>query len=378
MKSALLLVLLLTILVSGCLGGQKTDTPKSVGIALTKGVEITEFSTLDKVDEGETIELNLYVQNMGDAQATNLVAELYQFSGFECPSLNFICCGTGNQRLNPGWDSINDLSETCVEGKIPVVTTTCDATETCSDKCASIGVYQKAVASGSTCTCEKGCPTQARDKLVPPEKDMNMPGDTFSPYWSLQAPDVAEDQTRAILGKLYYTYTSTVSTNIQLVSKAEWDSKGGASAFNTYSTSSQAPVTLSITPVPAIRVSDKTVDEKTVSIDIVIRNTGSGVITNPYVYDFTMRFSGADGTEEMDISKGEDSPIHCTGGVVAEFDDHENVVRIFGVQQERSVRCDLDLPFSQETGYSGYLVESSVTYNYAIDTSPVNIKILKT
>jgi len=213
-------------------------------------------------------------------------------------------------------------------------------------------------------------------KLVPPDTEFNIPGDTLSAYWTLRAPMSESDKVRSLFCKLKYTYESRASTNIELVSKTEWDSKGGASAFKTYSTATAGPVTISIIPLPAVRISDPTVLEKTVPIDIILKNTGSGVIDDKRVYDFKMTFTGGEESEEL--SKSVQSPkIVCESVEGLEGGLKRSHIRLFGVEQERSIRCDLTLPFEAETGSIGYIVETSIKYEYSINSPPLNIKVRK-
>jgi hypothetical protein len=151
-----------------------------------------------------------------------------------------------------------------------------------------------------------------------------------------------------------------------------WDSEGGASTFKTYSTSSQGPVTLEIIPVPAIKVSDPETVYKDVSIDIIIKNTGSGVISNNLVYNFELLIKGEQ--NEYFNKEGSSGRIRCDS---VETDYEDNRVRIFGVEQERSLRCGLKLDFDKEKGSIGYIIEAGIKYDYTVDSDPLNILIEK-
>jgi len=211
-------------------------------------------------------------------------------------------------------------------------------------------------------------------KLVPSDKEFNIPGDTLSAYWTLKAPIVESDKVRSLFCKLKYTYESRASTNIALVSKTEWDFKGGVSAFKTYSTATEGPVIISIIPVSAIRISDPTVQEKTVPIDIIIKNTGTGVIDDKRVYDFKMTFTGGGASEELS-TKTQSPKIVCESVEGLETFLKRPHIRLFGVEQERSIRCDLTLPFNTETGSIGYIVETSIKYDYSVNSNPLNINV---
>jgi len=308
----LCLVLVFLIFSSGCLGGSDTETHKAQGEGRTKGIEIIEFSAPAKVESGETVEINLYLQNIG----ANL-------------------------------------------GEIV----------TSDETVAAISLYQSSGFSGNKEFQASGSPT-----LNPPEKEYNIAGDIFTGYWTLTAPEVVKDQTRSLFCKVHYSYKSKASTNVVLVSKSMWDSEGGASSFKTYSTSTEGPVTLEIIPVPAIKISDPDTVRKKVPIDIILKNTGSGVISDNYVYDFEMSIKSGDVTYTYNNDRSALGHITCAS---VEDTHDDNRVRIFGVEQERSFRCDLKLDFDQAKGSVGYIIEAGLKYNYAVDSAPLNILIEK-
>jgi hypothetical protein len=312
MKKAILLCLLIFLAaLSGCLGFGSKSTPATspMGLGQTKGAEITEFSSIPYIDEGEPLDVSIYVQNFGDTVASNVMATLYQKSGF-----------------------YEDRDKTIIEG----------------------------------------------GDLLPPDKEFDIPGDVYSKSWQLTAPSVEADQDRSFLCKVTYGYQSTASSNIQLVGKSEWDSRGGAGAFSTYSTSSEGPVTLKIIEVPAIRISVVNDDgTKTVPIDILFKNTGTGLIENKEVSGF-----------ELSVKKGNQLMIFARGDTTNNFiDEYETagidcgsyvnngVVELFGVKQERSMRCYLTLPFDTEADYSGYIVEASIDYKYSVHSDPLTVNV---
>jgi len=73
MKRYLLLILLISIVfISGCIG-QTTTKTKS-----TNGLVISDFSFgVDSIVSGETIDLDMEIENVGDAKATQITAELF-------------------------------------------------------------------------------------------------------------------------------------------------------------------------------------------------------------------------------------------------------------------------------------------------------------
>ena len=308
-----IIFVLLLVSSAGCLGGSdEISAPKAIGIGQTKGVELTEFSSIAIIDSGEILDVSVYAQNMGDAYADGLDIKLYQLNGFTVIS---------------SVDDGNDVT------------------------------------------------------LTPPDKEFNLPGDTYSASWQLQAPTVEVDQTRSVLCQLFYSYYSEASTNIQIVGKEEWDNRGGAGAFTTYSTSSEAPVVLRIVPIPAIRISlPEETETRKVPMDLTLKNTGSGMIEDQKVLNFNMTvFEGSkkmvfeNGT--VSINEFADDTEEETGIECSSVDEETGDIRLFGIKQERSIRCYLTLPYNQDAGYSGYIVETSFEYDYSVHSKPLSIQV---
>jgi len=202
---------------------------------------------------------------------------------------------------------------------------------------------------------------QTYAELLPPEPELNTPGDVFSTFWSLTAPTVKEDQFKSLKARVTYDYDSIATTNIYLVAKEEWDEKGAAS-FKTYSTSSIAPITVSIIEVPAVRISDSSTRSKKVSLNILFANTGTGTLIDGELRNFQLLVKRA-GQQEEDVSN------YCgiTGGLV----------KMYGAEQSRALRCDFPLDFNYDDGSMAYILEAKIDYTYYIDTPAVSIKILK-
>jgi len=99
----------------------------------------------------------------------------------------------------------------------------------------------------------KGAELLTKDEIQPADPDLGLGGETFTSYWTLDAPTITSDQIKSLKARIYYDYTSKASTNIHLVAKEEYDELG-SSAFKTYSTSSEGPVTVTIPEIPAYRI----------------------------------------------------------------------------------------------------------------------------
>ena len=289
-KIALLLFLLLILTLSGCIGSTKTKPPSTSGPtkSYSYGLAVTDFSSQKEVDSGDTADISLTLQNVGNSKATNIVSEIYQTSGF-----------TGALTNNVG-------------------------------------------------------------TLLPPDAELGLPGETTTVFWTLTAPSVQNDQIKSLVGRITYDYASSATTNIYLVGAKTYNELGPGS-FHTYSTNSVGPVSIKITPTPPFKVSSDTTS-KTVHIDLLIENTGTGHVINDEVRNFAIKVTGAHNIPA--------SSINC------ENVGTDKTVKLFGAEQARSVKCTLsDLPF--DGGSSSYIVSVTANYTYYIDTPPLNIKVMK-
>ena len=287
-KSLLLLLFLIVLIFSsGCISGTKTKPPSSTPAkTYTYGLVVNDFSSQNEVDEGETADISLTLQNVGSSKAENINAKIYQTSGF-----------TGNLENNVG-------------------------------------------------------------TLLPPDIELGLPGEMTTIFWTLTAPSVSEDQIKSLIGRITYDYSSSASTNIFLVSPSTYEELGPES-FQVQSTSSSGPVSIEIIPTKPFKVPSGTTN-KTVHINLVIKNTGTGRIVNDEVRDFNIKVTGA----------------HAISSVSCDNVNGDNSVKLFGSEQARSVKCTLNnLPF--DGGSSSYIVSVSANYTYYIDTPPLSIKVKK-
>ena len=185
------------------------------------------------------------------------------------------------------------------------------------------------------------------------------------------APTVPTTQSKSLKARITYDYKSTASTNIYLVSKQEYD-EFGADAFKTYSTSSVGPLSMEVLPLPPYRLAPGRT-EQTIHLGLVFRNTGIGTVDGN-VHDFTVLMKK--GIEVIDLNELDDLP---TDGIAAVCDgvtvDANGVaeIKLFGADQERSVRCTFDLDYPGEA--VSYIAEISAEYTYYIDTPALNIQV---
>ena len=281
------IALFLVLLFSGCMGGatSETSTTEISVRQVTPGIVVTDFSSYPTVDAGDTTDLNLIVQNMGDVVAKDIWVDIYQHGSF--------------QNTTPWTQVIGDLS--------------------------------------------------------PPDPATGLEGESYAAYWTVIAPKVPETQFRSVMGRVHYTYTTTATTNVYLVGKDEWLEQG-ADAFSTYSTASIGPMTMELLPLPAIRI-NQPVDEKTVSLNLIFKNTGDGKVDGD-LYGFEIKVDGLDITQQTSCAN------YGTYGI-----------KLFGLEGERSIRCDV--PLSYPGGAVSHIIEAKIDYKYYSDTPALTIEVNK-
>ncbi|MFH1424424.1 MAG: hypothetical protein ABIG20_01950 [archaeon] len=285
LKTTILLLILVN-LFSGCISsGDTGNLEPNPEMGRTYGLIITGFSSRASVDELDTVDIDLYVQNIGDADARSIEAQLFQKEGFSVV------------------ENIKKYS-----------------------------------------------------RLFAPDEALGMEGEIFSPFWVATAPGVAQDEIKSLKARVTYTYNSTATTNVYLVSKEDMDEKG-ESSFATYSTSSQAPITVSIVSLPALKVRSGNVN---VPIDMSIRNTGTGVVVDDQITGFSMSVNG-DKLEK-------DTLANCSG-----LNSDKESITLFGNAGERAVKCDIPLTFTGQS--QSYIIEVTIKYRYYIDTAPLAILV---
>ncbi|MDP6704177.1 MAG: hypothetical protein QF775_01685, partial [archaeon] len=123
------------------------------------------------------------------------------------------------------------------------------------------------------------------------------------------------------------------------------------------STTSSAPVSFAIYDVPPIKVSSSP-ESVDVSLNIVIRNTGSGSVSGD-IQNFVVY-----------IVRG---PVRNDVTTSCSDDVSNGEVSLFGKTQERSVKCDLSLDYLEDI--TSYTIEVLGDYTYIMDTDPVNILV---
>ena len=215
----------------------------------------------------------------------------------------------------------------------------------------AINLFQK---SGFSIVSENSV---SATSLLAPDLDFEQSGERLYSYWVMTAPSVSVNQQKSLKARISYDYSSLATSNIHLVSRDIYNEQGPG-AFSIQSTTSSAPVSFAIYDVPPIKVSSSP-ESVEVSLNIVIRNTGSGSVSgniqNFAVY--TVR-----GPVRNDVTA-----TSCS-------DDVSNgEVSLFGKTQERSVKCDLSLDYLEDI--TSYTIEVLGDYTYIVDTDPVNILV---
>ncbi len=200
--------------------------------------------------------------------------------------------------------------------------------------------------------------TQTEQSLQPPKQETGIGGDEKVFTWLLEAPSVRNTETKSLQARITYDYTSTASSNLYVVSKREFDEKG-ARSFQTYSESSAGPVALGIIPMPAFKVPPGGTLAN-VEINFEIENTGSGIVQNSEIRDFTILLKNE--PFERDIT------TNCPDIVGGKL-------KLYGGDQRRTIKCSFVLLFSQES--ISYIVEASIKYTYYFDTYPIVLDVKK-
>ncbi|HIK01974.1 TPA: hypothetical protein H1008_02565 [archaeon] len=215
----------------------------------------------------------------------------------------------------------------------------------------AINLFQK---SGFSIVSENSV---SATSLLSPDLKFEQPGERLYSYWVMAAPSVSVNQQKFLKARISYDYSSLATSNIHLVSRDIYNEQGPG-AFSIQSTTSSAPVSFAIYDVPPIKVSSSPLGSVDVSLNIVIRNTGSGSVSgniqNFVVY--TVR-----GPVRNDVTSGCSDDV--SGGEVS----------LFGKTQERSVKCDLSLDYLEDI--TSYTIEVLGDYTYIMDTDPVSILV---
>lgn len=206
--------------------------------------------------------------------------------------------------------------------------------------------------------------------LSSPDPEFGIKGEIGTIYWTLKGPeDVRTEKTQTLRARVTYDYTSRASTNVYLVGRDAWIEQG-VEAFPVYSTSSTGPVTISIIPLPAIKVNEKgNKDVVDVVLNLLVRNTGSGTIVGN-LRDF-----------KLFVKHGDKRPVDITDSCKADLieisrSSKKYELKPYGKEQERSVRCSFDLDYEGDMDdATSYIVEASANYTYYIDTPPLTVKL---
>ena len=184
--------------------------------------------------------------------------------------------------------------------------------------------------------------------LLAPDLEFEQSGERLYSYWVMTAPSVSVNQQKSLKARISYDYSSLATSNIHLVSRDIYNEQGpGASA----------PVSFAIYDVPPIKVSSSP-ESVDVSLNIVIRNTGSGSVSGN-IQNFAVYIVRGPVKDDVTTSCSDD----VSNGEVS----------LFGKTQERSVKCDLLLPYLEDI--TSYTIEVLGDYTYIMDTDPVSILV---
>ncbi len=194
--------------------------------------------------------------------------------------------------------------------------------------------------------------------LLAPDLVFEQPGERLYSYWVMTAPSVSVNQQKSLKARITYDYSSLATSNIHLVSRDIYNEQGPG-AFSIQSTTSLAPVSFAIYDVPPIKVSSSPESSVDVSLNIVIRNTGSGSVSGN-IQNFAVYTVRGPVRNDVTATSCSDD---VSGGEVS----------LFGKTQERSVKCDLSLDYLEDI--TSYTIEVLGDYTYIMDTDPVSILV---
>lgn len=195
--------------------------------------------------------------------------------------------------------------------------------------------------------------------LSPPVLEKGVSGEELVASWIVRAPEVASDQIKSLGARVTYDYSSSANSNLYIVPKEQYDELG-AESFATYSTSSNAPVLISIQPLPAFKIRQGE-DNVDVLVVLNIENTGNGVVVGSRIQNFKLLFKAADAVNDKTFS--------CSNVL------ESREVQLLGRNQGISLRCKTDLTAPKAS--VSYIVEASADYTYYTDSEPISITVKK-
>ncbi len=193
--------------------------------------------------------------------------------------------------------------------------------------------------------------------LLPPNNEKGIEGEEQVFTWSLLAPILRNDETKSLQARITYDYTSTANSNFYIVPKTQLNEKGKGE-FQTYSTSSAGPVTLSIVPMPAFKSSPP--QKTNVQVNLIVSNTGGGKVVDSKVSNLLI------------ILKGEGAELDVTSKC---SDVSSGTISLYGRDQSRAIRCNFD--FEPKDTAVSYIIEAKASYTYYFDTNPISITVKK-
>lgn len=297
-----LILLALIVAVSGC-----ADDSNSNGVAVsqTEGVAIEGFSSSpSEIFEGQLTTLELQLRNVGGSEAENVAARLFN-RGFE---------GDGTWNIQGEGDSVDDL---------------------------------KSVYFGS---------------LSGPDPQTDAPAISVPRTWNLEAPDldVAQQVPYDFNSRVFYQYSTTASTDIEVMSNDRYNELG-TSRSQPELDNSGGPIQIDVRTRTPVVFTSTGQDTQPVPIRVVVTNEGSGT---PFL-------QSAYSDESYDVSNDEaervDIEVEAAGNSVS-FDSNEQTVRMVNGEGVKSFTMDVSRVSNQDIQQT---VPITVTaeYGYYQDTS---------
>jgi len=297
-----LILLTLIVVVSGC---ADNSNQSDVTVSQTEGVAIEGFSASpSEIFEGQLTTLEIQLKNKGGTEAENVVARLFN-RGFE---------GSGTWNIQGEGNNVEDL---------------------------------KNVYFGS---------------LSGPDPQTDAPAISVPRTWNLKAPDldVAQQVPYDFYTRVFYQYSTTANTDIQVMSNDRYNELG-ASRSQPDLDNSGGPVQIDVRTRTPVVFTSTGQDTQPVPIRVVVTNEGSGT---PFL-------QSAYGEESYDVSEDQTGRVELeikAAGNSVSFDSTEETVRMVNGEGVKSFTMNVDRVSNQDIQQTVPLTVTA-NYGYYQDTS---------